>query len=214
MTAHFIDTTQGPAWRAKVEDTEQSLVVQQFAGESIHDPNVSKPKTLKVGSKDVSGAIKLAADRASKPRFFEDGRAGLMFANGFVEVSVAGIKLHAHSPEHRARFGYEFSYDDGAPIKFLKYLDGVFRDDVDKQEKILFLQEFLGILPHRKSDEIPKGRDLYKRRGSDGKSQLLDVFEGVFPSDAGVLDCPSAVRRSSPSRPHGRQANQHRERAT
>ncbi|MGD0679665.1 MAG: phage/plasmid primase, P4 family [Polyangiaceae bacterium] len=167
-----------------VTDAQQSRVLQRFAGSPIHNPVTQQSRALKIKASDVTGARKLAADRASDPGFFSTAPSGLMFANGFVEVRADGIRLRDHSHENRARFGYDFDYSSGSrPERFLKYLADVFRDDEDQAQKLDFVQEFLGVCLIGQATKFQQSV-ICIGDGSDGKSQLLDIFDGVFPRDA------------------------------
>ncbi len=64
---HFLDITTG-LWKT-IDLAEQSRVVQGFAG-TLTIQGEGKPKPLRIHAGDVTGAIKLAHDQATKPGFF------------------------------------------------------------------------------------------------------------------------------------------------
>jgi len=65
-----------------------------------------------------------------------------VFADSFVTVTGSGVVKLPHSPNHRARVGYPFSFPGASPSKpWLAFLDSLFLDDPDKEEKIALLQE-------------------------------------------------------------------------
>ena len=154
-----------------------SCFVQSFAGSNV----VGQKKPLAIRSTDVSGAIRLAYDRVAESGFFAAAQPGLAFANTFVSVSAEGVRGIGHSPNHRARFAYPFDYaGNSAPLAFLKFLYALFRDDADKEEKILCLQEHLGA-------SLIGQATRYQRaivnigEGGEGKSTLVSIVSQAFP---------------------------------
>lgn len=162
-------------WRA-IDRTEQSRVVQSFAGAAL-----PSGKAVRIGANDVSGTIRLAADLAAKDRFFSSAPFGLMFANGFLSVTKDGATIQPHAPEHRARFGYPFDYQPRTPTLFLGFLAALFRDDADRAERITFTQEFfgsslLGIAPRWQRCLVAVGD------GANGKSRLAEIVRATMPT--------------------------------
>jgi hypothetical protein len=124
-----------------LDPSRLSVIVQGFAGATV----AGSTRPLSIRATDVNGVTRLAYDRIAEPGFFAGARPGLAFANGFVSVSADGPVLMPHSPEHRARFAYGFDYAGNVPPKaLLAFLHALFRDDHDREEKILCLQEHLG----------------------------------------------------------------------
>jgi P4 family phage/plasmid primase-like protien len=163
-------------WK-KVDVADQSRTVQRFAG----IPSGKMRTPLELRASDVSGALKLAHDQIAQADFFMNSPPGLVFANGYVRVSADGISREANSPDHRARHAFSFDFDDGAPPgKFLRFLDALFRDDADRDEKSACLQEFagaslLGIATQFQRCVVNIGG------GENGKSKLADILNGVMP---------------------------------
>lgn len=160
----------------KIERAEESRIVQGYSGAAL-----GEKKVLNLKASDVSGAIKLASDQIAKPGFFRAVPSGIAFSNGFVRVDATGVHVVPLEREHRARAGYAFAYEPGAvPSAFLAFLEGIFRDDVDKADKVAFVQEFfgaclLGIAPVYQ-------RCVYGIGGGDnGKSRVADILLGCFP---------------------------------
>jgi P4 family phage/plasmid primase-like protien len=157
---------------------EQSRIAQTFAGAAV----AGKSEPLRVSAFDVRGAMTLAYDQVAEPGYFDTAPGGLAFANGFVSVSKTGIELTSHSPAHRARHGFPFDYVHNPSIpSFLRFLDDLFRDDVDKNQKIAALQEhagasLLGIATTYQKCVICVGS------GDDGKSALAKILLECFPS--------------------------------
>jgi P4 family phage/plasmid primase-like protien len=157
---------------------EQSKILQTFAGATVR----GRREPLRVGAFDVRGATELAYARVAMPGYFSAASAGLAFANGFVSVTATGVSLAAHSPDHRARIGFPFDYvrDFSAP-RFLCLLDGLFRDDADKNQKIAALQEHAGASLVGSATDYQKGF-LWIGEGGEGKSLLARTHSACFPS--------------------------------
>lgn len=160
-----------------IEPSRLSRIVQSFAGASVD----GHKRPLSIKASDVGGAVKLAYDRIAEPGFFAAAKPGLGFSNGFVCVGADSVKLGAHSPENRARFAYPFEYAGSRPpVMFLKFLHALFRDDTDREEKILCLQEHLGAC-------LVGQATRYQRAivnigdGGSGKSSLANICKQAFP---------------------------------
>jgi putative DNA primase/helicase len=142
------------------------------------------PKPLKIKLGDVKGAIALAHHQVSDVEFFTNAPDGIAFSNGFVRVSAAGTVIEPHSPDHRARFAYPFPYDPviAAPKRWLKFLYGIFRDDADREERVMLVHEFFGGALVGVSTRYDKAI-MMQGQGDDGKSTLLDIFRAAMPRD-------------------------------
>lgn len=168
--------TPSGRWEA-IDRAHESRIVQGFAG----SPKLPNNSPLRIKASDVSGAIALAHDQIAKPGFFLGAPPGLVFSNGFVKVSARGVEILEHSAEHRARTGYPFEYVGNVCAKrWLAFLYSVFRDDDDREEKIVCLQEFLGAC-------LLGVAPIYQRyvvtigRGGEGKSTLTQIAVSAMP---------------------------------
>jgi P4 family phage/plasmid primase-like protien len=161
----------------EVTSEEQSKIVQTFAGATVR----GRRDPLRISAFDVRGAVKLAYDQVAKPGYFSAAPAGFAFANGFVSVDAAGIKLAGHSPDHRARLGFAFPYARNSPAPmFLGLLDDLFRDDADKKEKIAAVQDhagasLVGVATDYQSCILWVGPD------DEGKARLAKILSECFP---------------------------------
>ena len=171
-----------------IESTELSTVSQSFAGAKL---DTGRP--LKIRASDISGAVQLASARATRRDFFTGGPIGLAFANGFVEVTGDAIRMRPLSPENRARFGYSFDFSaNGASKPWLQFLQDLFRDEDDREERIAFLQEFfgaclLGVAPRFQRCVVGQGP------GDDGKSTLGQIISAAMPSGSVCSVAPQAM---------------------
>ena len=177
---HRYEATGG-LWRPVPPD-EESRVVQGFAGSPLLGDRDSRG--LKIGVQDVNGARRLAHDQIADPDFFAAAASGLAFADGFLEVSAAGIALRPHDPRFRARHAFDFGYACAAPTPlFDQFLGEIFATDPDRTERKALLGEFfgaalLGLAPRYQRCIVLVGR------GNDGKSTLLSIIERCFPPGA------------------------------
>lgn len=182
--------TYDPSGRwVAIDRARESRIVQGFAG-SLKLPNHSP---LRIKASDVAGAIALAHDQIARPGFFLGAPPGLAFTNGFVRVSKHGVQMLDHSPDHRARTGYPFDYPGNVCAKlWLAFLYAVFRDDDDREEKIMCLQEFLGacllgVAPVYQRYVVTIGR------GGEGKSTLTQIAVKAMPEGTTCAIAPQEL---------------------
>ena len=169
-----------------VDGAEQSRIIQGFAGAEV----VGSKRPLSIKAADVTGAMKLASHRVAKPAFFSRGRRGLAFKNGFVEVTAEEIKLHPHSPDHRARIGYPCDYEPAASVaRFTRFLCDLYQGDDDAHEKMLLLQEFAGSACIGLATRYQIALVLHGA-GANGKSVLISTIVGVMPTGSCVAIPP------------------------
>jgi P4 family phage/plasmid primase-like protien len=104
----------------------------------------------------------------------------LCLLNGTLDLKSG--QLAPHSPEFHLmnKLDVEWNSDAKCPL-WLKTLNGVFRDDSDKKQKILFLQEWFGysLIP---STYLHKFL-LMVGDGNNGKSLILEVLSAVVGID-------------------------------
>ncbi len=161
----------------KIEKAEESRIVQGYSG----TPTAPNGKPLRLKAADVSGAIKLAHDQVARPGFFAGAPSGVAFTNGFLRVTPDGAELLPHAREYRARAGYPFPYERVLPRRFLRFVDGLFRDDPDRISKVTFVQEFFGAC-------LLGIATTYQRCvygvgcGENGKSRLADIVRDCMPA--------------------------------
>ena len=165
-------------WRT-VDDAQISRVIQGFSGTWIETEGAA----LDLRAGDVGGATKLAQHRVQDVGFFAKARPGLVFRNGFVEVLPDRDRpvVRGHSPDHRARFAYGFDYEHGrATPRWLAFLLALFRDDADREERILLLHEFFGGALLGVATQFDQCLAMHGL-GDDGKSTLLDIVQAAMP---------------------------------
>ncbi len=138
-------------------------------------------KSLMMQKGTVQGTQWYVAKNVMNEGFFSEAPKGIAFSNGFVRVQSDGLCWAEHSPDHRARHGYDFAYDpDAKAPRFRQFLDEVFQDDFDKDQKIALLQEFggaviCGLATRYAAMLITVGE------GANGKSTFGDIIAGIMP---------------------------------
>lgn len=193
---HYEDDGTPGLWRV-VSHSKQTCIVASFAGANV--PGSKGPVPLKIKASDANGARTIAAAQREQLGFFADAsRRGVAFTNGFVMVDTNGKKtLTLHSAENRARHGYDFPYNEvnTGLETWLTFLNGIFRDDNDREEKIAFIQEFfgaalLGIATTYQRCVIAIGE------GENGKSKLADIMIAAFPKGSHCSIAPHTFGQS------------------
>ncbi|WP_187645115.1 DNA primase family protein [Cupriavidus campinensis] len=122
--------------------------------------------------------IKFAC-RMSPDTFRSDARL-VCFRNGTLNVETGELGLH--SPDHRLVSQINADYVPTAECpRFLRFLEEVFRNDEDREQRIRFLRQWMGYLL------IPDA-SLQKMlfllgRGANGKSVLCKVIESMLGSE-------------------------------
>lgn len=149
-------------------------------------------RPLRIDSRTVKGALALAADRVARPGFFSDPARGVVFSNGFVQVTETDLLLLPHSPEHRALHRLPFAY---SPVKprplFERFLSDIFQGDVDAEQKRAILQEFVGACLVGIATRYAKALVLVGG-GRNGKSTFLGIIEALFPVEARACISPQS----------------------
>ena len=166
----------GGRWRLLKKPVLHRLV-KAFAGsQGIEGP-------LEVQVSDANGAITFAGAEVHREEFFSSAPRGVHFKNGFVVVTATGeIVVQGHSPDHRARSGFDFEHAPAAPCpRWLAFLAETFAGDADASAKISCIQEMggaalLGIAPKYQKDVIFLGE------GSNGKNVIIDVLVAAMPA--------------------------------
>lgn len=97
----------------------------------------------------------------------------LCLENGTLDIEAG--RLVAHSPSYRLRTCLQVPWSEEAQCPgFLSFLESVFRDDADKEQKILFVQEWMGYL--LVPDASQQKMLWLVGQGANGKSVLLHVI--------------------------------------
>lgn len=182
--------TRGEIWRYDstrgvyhVEPEANGVTyVASLAGSPVESAG-RPPYPLRVSHNFARGAVSLAAKRIHDATFFDDAPRGLTFENGFVTAGNGGAPVvRPHSAENRSTAAYDFPFQPGMDCPMFKaFLREIWIPNADREERILFLQEFigaclLGVAPRMK-------KSVFMRGESDcGKSSLANVVSALFPA--------------------------------
>lgn len=179
------DTASG-AWETST-DWRQSLSrrLQAMSGSPVSG------NELRVNAQTVSGTIQNFMDLVHREHFFRDAQQGIAFRNGFARFDINGIHLEQHSPFHKARHYYDCDYEPGlVPRRFLGMLEYAFRGDMDAQQKVQRIREFVGICRLGLAPRYQQSLTFLGPRAEDGKSKIANVIRRSFP--------PATISDSSP----------------
>lgn len=127
----------------------------------------------------------LTNPEAMDPTFFDNAPQGVAFANGFARVSAEGVTFADKSPANRATSVVACDYDDKAECPtWLDTVNGVFRDDRDRDDKHKLLQEFVGACVVGIAANYAKCLVMIGD-GENGKSVIGEtIAELCFPPEA------------------------------
>jgi putative DNA primase/helicase len=107
---------------------------------------------------------------------------GLNFANGFL---TDDLQLREHSPEYGCTYVLPYRYMPelvGRSPLFFAFLETVWGEDPDYQDKVLALQEAMAASLFGIGAEFQRAICLFGRAGS-GKSTTLDLIQALLPKD-------------------------------
>lgn len=179
-------------WQA-LDTGSLSRLIQSYSGAPVRAGG-RVGSELRVNSGKVRGVTQLIRDRVSRPNFFAEAPPGFPFANGWVTADERGIHVGPLLPQHRARAKMAFPFGaDARADRFHAYLDQVFAGDTDKQQKVTFLQEFLGACLVGQATRFQKAVVLFGCAGRNGKSTLIDVVSELFPPEARQSIAPQTL---------------------
>lgn len=172
---HVYDHETG-TWKP-VEKAAISALVQCWD----RHPVLSTGKGFKADYGPISGGIKCAYDRVADKVFFSEAEHGLPFANGFARVVGNKLVLDRHAADNRALHAYPFDYEEaGEPLKWIKALNELWEGDEDADEKIAYLQEFIGASLMGDAPRWQKATLLWGPSSQNGKSSLNAAIRSIF----------------------------------
>lgn len=176
-TAGQLYTYDGRLWKP-LNSFELKALVQKF-----HRSRVG----LRVSGHMTKSVAELLGVLCYSPGFFQAAKPGVNFGEDFVFASgmaQEAMRIEAVSPEHRCTYGYDFDYKAyRAPAAFLAFLREVWEPDVDAEQKIQHLGEFLGACILGTVTQYERSMFLYGPSGDNGKSVLIEVIERLFPDE-------------------------------
>jgi len=112
-----------------------------------------------------------------EPGFLAPSKRLVCFNNGTLDVETG--ELGPHSPDHRlvSRVNADYTATASCP-RFLRFLEEIFRDDPDREQKIRFLRQWMGylLIPDTSFQKML----FLLGRGANGKSVLCKVVEAIL----------------------------------
>ena len=172
----------GAAW-AQVEDSVFTDILRRFDGDLISSgrnaDGTLRTSRLKVSSKLYSSVTNIIRINHHRRGFFEGQTLGLAFEDGFLDARR--LELVENNPEHRALVSVPMTWADDRPEPrlWLETLKDIFGCDDDLDEKIDFLEEFIGVGLLGAATQLQKALILLGS-GANGKSTILDVVNAIF----------------------------------
>jgi len=110
----------------------------------------------------------------------------ICFNNGTLNVKTK--QLEPHSPVHMLINRIPHNYDSEAKCpRFMQFLDEIWVDDQDRDQKIQFIRQFMGYL--LVADSSMQKMLILKGEGANGKSVLLETIKGIVgePNTTNVM---------------------------
>ena len=139
-----------------------------------------KTTPLKVGHRLRTNVSECVFDARSHRGFFDCAMPGLTFANVFVSADSNGPKQQAFNHKQRSTVGLPFDYKEKqTPHDFIKALNQCWRDDKDKEQKILLLQQFVGVCLLGLATKFQRALILLGA-GANGKSTIQSIVSALF----------------------------------
>ena len=186
-------------WQSFPEPTLRRLV-QEFDGARYPTPSGSLA-WIKLGKGKINSILHELLTNCAEPSFFDNRAGGINCASGFIQFNENGVPiLCPHSPKHRARHTLPGRWKQIRSAKLssksllFKLLDGAFKDDPERSEKVQLLAEICGVaaLGHATKLVQPRSIILYGPLAENGKGQILDLVRGLLP-DSAVCSVPPAI---------------------
>lgn len=155
-------------------------------------------RTIRLTQSSVSSILHEAAAMIERPRFFDASAIGINCESGFITFDTGGNpKLGKHDPEHRARHVIPATWRPDLDLNWeapllMQLLNGCFRDDHDKSQRIDLIGEICGAAAMGTAPWMlkqPKAFVLFGKHANNGKSQIIDMIRGLLPLE-GVASVP------------------------
>ncbi|MDP3768320.1 MAG: phage/plasmid primase, P4 family, partial [Dehalococcoidia bacterium] len=163
-----------------ISDPEVQRVLASYSGAQL--TRGTRTREVSLSHSDVRGATRMAQALAADPTFFDRPPVGVAFRNGFLRIGDDGaVQLEALTRDHRARTYLPYDYDPNArAVTWERFLRECFRGDGDVEERVAFLQEFVGACLVGEATRYQKVL-LLTGEGANGKGKFCDTVERLFP---------------------------------
>ena len=145
---------------------------------------------IKLSLNKVKSIMGLLVPRMDEPNAFDEPTFGISCQNGFLSLENGQVELQPHAPDQKCLAVLPIPWREPEPSLSVKQvlldtlLNGVFEGDPEQSEKILLIEELLGIalFGGAMSLKSPKAVVFYGETAGNGKSQLLKLISGLVPS--------------------------------
>lgn len=176
----------------KVEEKEIWKKQAEIAGRPCSG---GKPFTLSNAKQSASvSALKVLEHHKD---FFEGESKGICFSNKIAVMEDGKVEVRDYRSSDKVRQKLPFHHDANAtPDRWLKFLDEIFIDDEDKEDKKMALQEFIGACLFGMPTKYEKAFMLHGD-GSNGKSVFMKVIAELFSNDKIAAVTPQSLGASN-----------------
>ena len=179
----FVD----PLWRI-VPDRTLERACHEYAGRPVAaaPDRQGNPRTrpLKLGQRQIKGAVAVAVAHLDRPGFFADAPEGAAFAGSFARVDGVSVVVEPLAKSHRVRATHLSPYVLPERAVLPEVVEYLFADTWhgcdDRDERAQYLIEWLGLALLGISTRY-KDSPLVVGKKDTGKSRILDVIACVFP---------------------------------
>ena len=180
----------GTHWEALPEEALW-LAACRYDGALI--PRDAGGGRVKLSQTRVKSILALMRPALAREDFFAEPALGINCASGFIRFAEDGrATLVPHSPDHRRRHVLAGRWPAGASEEaksrslLARLLEGCFKGDADKAEKIDLLGEVAGVAALGAATRLvePKALVLKGEAAENGKSEVLNALRALLPEEA------------------------------
>ena len=192
---------EGKLWRydheywQEVNSATLARVVHKWDGATWQEGGSKRPveRALKLSQPKIRSIHAIIAQMRERAGTFGDGPRGLACDSGFIRLEKDGsITTEPHARRHRVRhiipgrYSVEGIKPSIAGSLLEKLIVGCFKDDLDIWDKMKLVQEIAGAAAFNIATKIaqPKAAIFYGPSAENGKSQVIDMRQGLVPPDA------------------------------
>ena len=111
----------------------------------------------------------------------EDSTVGINFANGFLTMD---LQLRDHDPKYGATYCLPYRYlpEEGAPLRFLSFLDHCWGNDEDYTDKVKVVRQMIAAMLFGQGPKYSRVMCFFGPPHT-GKTTLMDIVMGLVPTD-------------------------------
>jgi P4 family phage/plasmid primase-like protien len=168
------------------------LAISRYDGVQYSVPGGGR-SVIKLGRQRIESILACMKPRLTCHDYFAGCAVGINCASGFIQFSEAGVPRRVpHSPDHRFRHVLSAHWPpretggEMRPTLLQTLLQGCFKDDEDRDEKINVLGEIAGVAALGAATKLvsPKAIVLLGEQAENGKSEILNALRSLLPAGA------------------------------